>query len=253
LSESQTVPEPVPSAEAASGSFFGNLVGVFIEPRTAFTSITRQASRWWLPVVGCMLLNGLFAGIWLQKVDTHQFIKTQIEESGRADKIPADRYDQVVNQQAAFMKPFAIVIGQVAPWIGVVVLGAVLLFVYRFFYSGSFSFTQSLSVVAWQAFALALVSVPLILIVLAAKGDWNVDPATAVGANLTLLFEKGQTAKWLYSLAGSIDLFSFWSMFLLASGYGVLVRKPTSGALWGVVIPWAIWVLGKVGIAALMS
>lgn len=253
MSESQTVPEPVPSPEAAPGSFFGNLIGVFIEPRTAFTSITRQASRWWLPLLGCIVLNGLFVGTWLQKVDAHQFIKTQIEESGRADKIPADRFEQVVNQQAAFMKPFAMVISVLGPLIGVVVLGTVFLFVYRFFYSGSFTFTQSLSVVAWQAFALYLVSLPLILIVMAAKGDWNIDPATALGANLTLLFDKGQTAKWLYSLAGSIDLFSFWSLFLLASGYGVLVRKPTSGAIWGVVIPWALWVLGKVGIAALMS
>ena len=53
--------------------------------------------------------------------------------------------------------------------------------------------------------------------------------------------------------AESLDLFTAWFMFLLASGFGVAIRKPTSGALWGVVIPWAVYVLGKVGLAALMG
>lgn len=258
MSDSQTVPDPTSAGGSAtatppSGSFLGHLVGLFTEPRTAFASILRDPSRWWLPVLGCIVLNLIFTAVWTSKVDAHQFMRTQIEESGRADKIPADQLDNIVDKQAAFMKPFSWVVAVLIPIIGAVVLGAILMFVYRFFFEGEVRFAQSLSVVAWSSLALALVLVPIMLIVMAAKGDWNVDPNTVVGANLTLLLDKGQTAKWLYSLAGSLDLFSFWNMFLLACGFGVLIRKPTASALWGVLVPWAVWVLGKVALTALMS
>lgn len=256
MSESQTVPEPPAPAPAAESitppaGFIDILVKLFTEPRAAFAAVKAHPGGWWLPLLGCVLLNLLFVGVWVSKVDARQFIKNQIEESGRADKIPADRFEEVVDTQARFMKPFTLVIGPLGPVIASLVLAALFLFVYRFFYEGQVGFAQSLSVVAWSYLALALVTVPLTLAVMGAKGDWNVDPAGALGANLTLFLEKGQTAHALYVLASSIDLFTFWVLFLLASGYGVLVRKPTSSAMWGVVLPWVIWVVGKVALTAL--
>jgi hypothetical protein len=54
------------------------------------------------------------------------------------------------------------------------------------------------------------------------------------------------TGKFLYSLATSIDLFTFWSILLLATGISVAARKiPFSKAVVAVVVPWAIWVLVK--------
>ena len=38
---------------------------------------------------------------------------------------------------------------------------------------------------------------------------------------------------------------------LLAIGFGLACRKPASSALWGVVAPWAVYVLGKSALAAL--
>jgi hypothetical protein len=40
-------------------------------------------------------------------------------------------------------------------------------------------------------------------------------------------------------------------VFLLAVGFGVACRKPTSSTIWGVGIAWALIVLCKVGWAAI--
>jgi hypothetical protein len=131
------------------------------------------------------------------------------------------------------------------------VVGALLFFVFRFFYASEVTFKQSLSIVAWTFVATALVSQPLTLLVMFLKGDWNINPQDALQANLGLLLDPQTAAKPLLSLLSSLDLFSFWIMFLLATGFGIASRKATGSALWGVVIPWAIFVLCKAGWAAL--
>jgi hypothetical protein len=261
VSQSQpTLPEPVPPAPVAPAApagpepgFFDTLLNLFVEPRTAFAAILRRPERFWIPLLGCVLLNIVFTTIWMQKVDARVFMRNQIEESGRADKIPADRMDDIIDKQARMMKFISPVSAVLAPTLIVVVLGALFLFVFRFFYGGEIGFVQSMAVVAWSSFAVALVSIPVLLAVYAGKGDWNLNPQSVVQANLSLLLDKETTSRPLYSLAESFDLFTAWMMFLLASGYGLASRKPALAALWGILIPWALYVLGKVGLVALMS
>ncbi len=259
MSQSQNaLPDPVPPAAEAPPAapepgLFDVLLNLFVEPRTAFAAILKRPGRFWIPMVGSMVLNLAFTAIWTQKVDPHQFMKNQMEESGRAEKIPPDRLEAIIDQQARFMKPISFVSAVVAPPLVIVVLGALYMFIYRFFYSGEVSFTQSLAIAAWSSLVIAMVSIPILLAVYAGKGDWNLNPQSVVQANLSLLLDKESTSKPLWSLAESIDLFSAWILFLLATGYGLATRKPTSAALWGVLIPWAIYVVGKVGLAALMS
>jgi hypothetical protein len=224
-----------------------------VEPRTAFAAILKRPGHFWIPMVGSIVLNLAFTAIWMQKVDPQQFMRNQIEESGRAEEIPAERMEEVIDQQARFMKIMGPLSATLAPPLMVVTFGALFLFVYRFFYGGEVGFKQSLSIVAWSSFAIALVTVPIMLAVYAGKGDWNLNPQSVVQANLSLLLDKETTSRALYSVAESIDLFSAWMVFLLATGYGLAVRRPASSALWGILIPWALYVLVKMGFVALMS
>ena len=50
---------------------------------------------------------------------------------------------------------------------------------------------------------------------------------------------------------GSLDLFSIWTLFLLATGYRI-VGRTGKGAAWGVVLTlWALYVGGKVTLSGL--
>ncbi len=86
---------------------------------------------------------------------------------------------------------------------------------------------------------------------MAMKDDWNINPQEALQANPGLLLDKAETAKPLWALVTSFDLFSLWLMFLLASGFGVACRKTTGSAFWGVALPWALIIAVKVGAAAI--
>jgi hypothetical protein len=236
------VPEP--------GGFFQNLVDVFFSPREAFTRIVRSP-RFLLPLVGYVVLVLGFTGIWMQKMDAREFMKTQIEESGRADRIPAEQREAIIEQQAKWMPVFAWVMGPVGIAVTLLVVAGSLMFIYRFFYSSEATFRQAFAIVTWVFFAVSLVTTPLMLLVLQLKGDWNVNPQEVVQANLGLLLEKSTAAKPLWALFSSIDVFSLWMVFLLAVGFGVASKKTTGSAIWGVAVPWIVIILCKVGWAAM--
>lgn len=243
----QAAPAPAP---AAGGGFFQNLIDVYFAPGSAFARIV-ASPRFLVPLVVYAALVLGFTGIWLHKVDPSEFMKTQIEESGRADKMTAEQRQAVIEQQAKFMPIFGWVLGPTFIAIMLLVVSASLLFVFRFFYGGDVGFKQALAIVIWTFLAVGLVSTPVMLTVLALKGDWNIDPNQVVQANLGLLLDKSTAAKPLWALFTSIDVFVLWHVLLLAVGFGVAIKKPTSSTLWGVVVPWLVVVAIKVGASAL--
>jgi hypothetical protein len=248
MSEGSVAPAPV--APEAGGGFFQNIVDLYFSPREAFARIVR-APKVLVPLVAYAVVVLGFTGVWMSKMDAREFMKTQIEESPRADQMSAEQKEQIIEQQARFMGVFGWVVGPVFIAIMLLVVSAALMFIYRFFYAGDVSFKQSFAIVIWTFLAVSLVSVPVTLAVLALKGDWNVDPNQAVMANLGLLLDKQTAAKPLWALATSIDVFVLWMVFLLAVGFGVACRKPTSSTIWGVGTAWAFIVLCKVGWAAI--
>jgi len=241
---------PAVTAAEADRGFLAILVDVLVAPGDGFRAIAARPSVL-APLLMAIGLGLAFSAVWVAKVDPIEFMKAQMEESGGAERIPVEQRAEVLETQARFFKVFA--------WLGPMVfaplmyaaLAGLFLFVYRFFYGAEATFAQSLAVVSWCFVAFGLVLNPLILLVMALKNEWNVDPQSVVQASGAALLDKAATAKPLYALAGSLDLFSFWLIALLSIGYGAIIRKPASSAAWGIVIPWACYVAGKCALAAI--
>jgi hypothetical protein len=236
---------PEPITPETSGGIFQDLIDIYFAPREAFGRIVSRPT-WVVPVIGATVLALAFTGIWLNRMEPREFMKTQLQESGQWDKLPAEQRENILEQQAKFMPMFTWPAALVGTILTVLVVAGVLLFIYRFFYAGEVGFKQAFAITSWSMFAVSLVTTPLSLVVMALKEDWNLNPQEVLQANLALLLDKAETAKPLWALATSLDLVSFWLMFLLASGFGVAVKKATGSAFWGVAIPWAIIVAVKV-------
>jgi hypothetical protein len=253
MSETPTPTPIVPGAaetDEQPAGFFQNLVDVYFSPGEAFARIVRRPS-WILPAIGSLVLTVGFTAIWLHKVEPREFVKAQIEQSGRADRIPAEQREQVIERQARLMPIFGWVGSVVGIVVTILVAAGCLFFVYRFFYGGELRFVQSLAITCWAFFAVGLVTTPLLLTVFGLKGDWNLNPQEVLQANLTLLLDRSTAAKPLWALLSSLDLFSIWTVFLLATGYAAAVRKSFGSAVWGVALAWVLWIAIKVGLAAL--
>jgi hypothetical protein len=227
-------------AEAPAPSFVSSLGNLLIAPREAFTGILRRPSPW-LPLLLYIGLHLAFTAVWTSKLDVMAFVTAQAEEAGRPAPPP---------QALPFIKGMF--------WAGPLLFIPIAFFgmtlflwvIYRFFYGSDVTYKVAMTITAWTSLITSIVTMPLILLTMFLKGDWQVDPRTALAANLGALLDKATTAKPLFVLAGQIDLVSIWLVFLLATGFGVAMKKSTGSAAWGVVVPWLLIVLIMVGWAA---
>jgi Yip1-like protein len=237
-------------APAENRGFLATLLDVFIAPGDAFRAIARRP-EWVAPFILAVGVGVAFSAIWTQRVDPYQFMKAQMEESGAGDRIPAEKRGDVLRTQAKFFTVFSWIGPLVFAPLAYVALAGLLLFVYRFFYAADVTFPQSMAVVAWCMAAFGLVLNPLILLVMALKGEWNVDPHSVVQASGAALVDKAATSHVLYALLGSLDIFSFWLIALLSIGYAAVLGTRARTAAWPIVALWLVIVLCKCGMAAI--
>ena len=246
------VPPPAVAAPERPSGFFANLIDLYFSPAEAFANLLRKPS-FLVPLAVHVALSLAFTGIWLQKVDARAFMKARLEESPRASQLPPERMEAIITQQESWLPRISWVSGVLAPMVIAFGLGGIFLFAVRFFYASDVNYKQALTIVTASFATLALLTTPLLLTVLALKDDWTIPPQEALQANVTLFLEKATAPKWLWALGGSLDLFSFWLIFLLATGFGAASKRSWSWALPGIVVPWALFVICKVGLSFLQG
>jgi hypothetical protein len=225
------------------------LVDLWFAPRRAFEKIV-QAPSIWFPLLGHFALVALFSGIWLQKVDPGDFMKTQLVESGRWDRMPPEARESVTSGSGGFFRTMVGVGALFGGLLWPLLVAGTLLFVFRFFYASDVNFTRALSITAWSFFAIGLVTTPVVLGVMYLKGEWNLPPPDVFQAGPALLVERGATSKPIWTLLQGLDFFSLWIVTLLAIGFAVASKRSTGSALWGVAVPWALLVLCRAALAA---
>ena len=117
----------------------------------------------------------------------------------------------------------------------------------------SLNYRTSLGIVS-HAFSPGIISSVLFLLVLYLKPFGTVDLENPVATNVGALLAEG-SAKWLQKLGSSLDIFSFWTLYLIALGFAAASpKKLTLGKSLGIAVAvWAIYVLVRVGWALAFS
>ena len=240
-------------SDAAGGEaprgFLATLLGVFVAPGDAFAAIARRPS-FWAPLVAFAAVGAAFNAAWLHSIEPAEFARAQIEDAPIAQHLSPEERATGIAQQAAALRWTSWLGPVLFLPIGLVLIAAVSLFVFRFFYASEVTFQQSLSIVAWTFLAFTLVTLPLTLLVLHLKEDWTLDPRTALQANLTLFLDKASVPRAVYSIAESLDLLSAWVLSLLSIGYGAASGRRAGQAAVGVFAMWGVYVLVKAALAA---
>jgi hypothetical protein len=120
---------------------------------------------------------------------------------------------------------------------------------------GSTTFKKALSVVSHSFFASSLVTTAFSAFLLMITTDYDkFDMQNPVASNLGFFLNPAEMNKFLYHLATSIDLLSFWLIFLLATGFTAVsenLKKKTAYTC--LIVIWAVWVFGKAGVMAALG
>ncbi len=246
------MPEPAaPAPGSPSKGAFELLIGAFFSPGETFEHLAK-APVFVLPLVLVMILSMASSIIVANRIGIENIVRQQMMKNPRIAELPKDQLDQNIERGVKIGQVFVYIAWLRVPIVWLVISG-VLLMMANFVFGGTSTFRQMFAATAHAASPPAVVLVILSLVIVMMKGDPSeLDVENLVAANLGILIP-AETSKFLHRMAVSIDFFSFWQIALFSFGIAAAARLSFSKALIAVAIPWAIWVLGVSGFAALFG
>ena len=237
----------------ASGSInhFGRLVGVFFSPQETFQGIAAQPS-WLVPILLMTVLGLLTAVVMNQKVDWRDVASKKIEENPRAANLTAEQKERQVDMSAK-VSPYAVyVFGVLGPMVAVLIVAAVLLAAYNVIGGAGAKFGQAMGIVS-HAMIVGLIATLFLILILFLKPPGTIDLENPVATNIGAFLPES-TSKAVMALAKSIDIFSIWTMLLVAIGFAAVNPKKLKGKSLSIVLSvWAVYVACKMGMAWIFS
>lgn len=233
-------------------SELARLSAVIFEPSKAFDDIATHP-RWWPPLAIIIVLSLVFVYTFSQRVGYERFYRQQMETNSRMQQIDPAQRDQVIATQVKVAPYFFYGFSVVGTPVSALIVAAVFLLIFRTFLGANVSFRQVYAVCCYSLVPLIFSSIMGFAVMMLKDPD-QFDLQNATPSNIGVFLDATTTPKWLYSLAGSVDAFTLWTLALLATGLSVASRKISwSSAITWVVGTWALWVLIKMGFAAAFS
>jgi hypothetical protein len=232
---------------------FSRIAGVFFEPKKTFEDIARRPT-FLVPMLLVILFALAFSSQIGQRIGWERIVRHQTELSSRSQQAPPEQREAGI--------AMGVKIAQVAQYAGPIlgvpifdlVVAAAPLGIVAGIMSAPVKFKQVFAVVAWAGLPGILVSVMgIVVMYMKNPDDFNVNNPLAFNPGAFLDPTTG--SKFVYSIATSLDLFSFWTIFLLATGLQAAAGKKLSfgGALFSVVLPWALVVFIKAAFSGMFG
>jgi len=242
-----------PAAPVQPMGLFDRLIGVLFDPTPAFADLAARPTGWWLPLALLMVITVGFIFAFTQRVGWERFMRQQLESSPRVQQLSVEQREQALQQQLRFVPTVAHIQGALAWPVITLVVGGAFLFVFNILLGAQVVFRQAYAVVCYGCLPQAVGGL-LAIVVMFLKDPADFDLQNPVATNLAAFLDPSATPKWLQALGGSLDLFSFWTLLLLATGFAAAGRKISwSKACTWVVASWVLWVAVKTGGAWIFS
>jgi hypothetical protein len=243
---------PPPPAEPARMSAISRIFGVFFSPKQTFEDIARKPS-WLAPFIVLTILSLIVSYCLNQKMNWRDYVGQQIEKSPRSANLTPEQKEQQAEMGARFSPAFTYAVGLLAPTIGMLVVTLVMWGGFNLLGGANATFSQAFGVTAHASLTGILNSI-LFLVVLFIKPPGTFDLENPVATNLGA-FLSPDSAKWLLTLARSIDVFTIWTLILLAIGFAAInPRKLKGGKAFSIAFSiWVVYVIIRVGFSFVFS
>jgi hypothetical protein len=244
---------PAPEAQPqATISPFGRIIGVFFSPKATFEDIVKKPS-WLTPLVLLTLFSIAATVVFNQRVNWREFMSQQIEKSPRAANLSAEQKQQQIEAGAKITPIVTYTLGVCGPALFVLVLTLIMWGAYNLLGGANTNFGTSFAIITHSSLP-GLLSSTLLILVLFLKPYGTVDVENPLATNVAALLAE-DSAKWLIALGKSIDIFSFWTLILVAIGFAATNPKKLRGSkAYSIAFGlWAAWVVLRVGWAFISS
>ncbi|MGA2739412.1 MAG: Yip1 family protein [Bryobacteraceae bacterium] len=245
---------PEPSSENAAPPLgeAGRLTGVLIDPKKAFADIAARPS-WILPVMLMIVVGLVFTYIFTTRIGWDRYFHQVAETNSRMQQMDAQARENAIQMQDKFAPIFGYAAAVVGPPLTALIVGGIIVLMCKIG-GAALKFKQTFAMSAWAMLPRVIAGI-LAVVVMFIKNPEDFNLQNPLAFNFGAFMEPPpNSGKFIYSLATSVDLFTIWTILLLAAGISAAARKaPFSKALILVVAPWIIWVLAASAVAGMFG
>ena len=229
------------------------LIGVLINPQRTFAAIAEQPD-WLLPLVWLMAVGVVTVFSFGRRVGWIGIVTKQLAGNSRFAQLTVQQQAQAIARAAALAPTVAYAETSAGVVILLLVVAAIFLGAFNIVFGAKIRFRQSFSIATYGFLPQGLKGL-LALVVLWARPPEGLDLQNLVMSNAGVFLSSGAPA-WLRLLASSFDVFSFWTMGLLAIGFaaaGASEKVSAKAALALVLALWLVYVIAAVGLTAAVA
>jgi hypothetical protein len=250
----QPLISPVPDPELSPLSEGRRLLNTFFAPSKTFTDLRRNAN-WWAPFLIIAIVSTLFCYVVDQKVGfrkvSENLIQLQPKQADRIDRLPADQREQVMRKQAVGTEILSYGIPVIALILYAIMTG-VLFASIKFAANAELKFKTIFALVVYSRLPELIMSLLAMLSLLAGVSSdaFNIQNPAATNPGY---FLDPSASPMLRTLLSSLDVFSIWTMILLAIGI-TCISKVKRGTAFAIVFGWwFLLLIVRIALAAATS
>jgi len=236
-------PEPTPKLGAIE-----RLFKAFYAPGEVFEDI-RIKPTWLVVLIAMTVLTVGAQMVVLPHMDNEATIRARMAD--RADELSDEQIERMVEAGEKITRFVPIITAVVVPIMWVILAGIFLLMLKLVGSETDFPRTFSATLHSyWPPSAVATILVVALI--------QRVDKITEqeipnlVKSHLGVLLP-ADAPNWLSAMASTFSVFNVWTLALLIIGFKTIGRLPTARAATAVLVPWAVWLVGKAGLGALQG
>ena len=221
---------------------------VFTSPTEVFADIGIKPT-WVLCLVVMIILGVVTQIVVVPHVDFEAGIRAQLGE--RAAEMGDDQIDELVAGQQKFAKfgPILALVIAPAAW---AIMAAIFLVLLKIVGS-EIDFIKTLSTALHAYWPPTLVESVLTCVLIQRMGKIPQGELPNIVKSHPGAFLSPDAPAWLGSLASTFSVFNIWTVVLLVIGFKVVGKLSTGRAVVVALVPWTVWIAGKVGLTALIS
>jgi hypothetical protein len=249
-------PENAPAVEPepAGMSELSRLTGVFFEPGKTFADIAERP-RFWVPLILMIAASLAFTITISQRIGWDRVVRHQLESRmAQMSDQQREAISRAMDMQVKMVSIFGYAGGILGVPVSYLIVGGILLGIVRGIMSAPVKFKQAFAIMCYASLP-SLIFTVLAIVVMLLKNPDDFDLQNPLVFNPGAFMDPQSPLKFLHSVASSLDLFTIWTILLVATGLKAAGGRKLSfgGALTAVALPWAILVLGRASLTGLFS
>ena len=223
---------------------------VFYQPGKLFSSLENRRGAWIAPLILGLLLTLVTTVTAIRVIGMDTIIRQRMQNLRLSPEQMQTALDRANSPGQLYITAAGAVVG--GALVLLLIAGLLTLFALVGSKQPKFGTNFSMVTLAYLPYTL-VVCVMSVLVLMTAPDRTTLDINNLLATNVGAFMNKDTMSAGLYTFLSAIDVLSFVEIGLLSYGFAKINRTSISFGLFAVVTLWFIYVLGRVGVSALLQ